>query len=675
MVMAAAREPKGITISRAHVDAVEDPKEWTFDAILRATDACDFERAAVLALARAHAGEEMPASELTQILPGIRDVTIAASLCAIATGDRAEAWIACVRDRMFPASAEASPIEMVVLYAAWRAGAPATQIAPEARRLARMKIGWRGYALLHTMATGLGDTNVFEATKHFRIMAEGHRGPDLVASLDRVLSSSITEIVASLPAHVAPRPVASGYTIRIAPRAGRNEPCSCGSGRKFKRCCADKLPKVTPSPVAGLSWDEYVTKAADKMSVDDVAGLPLRELGRVNLRALGDMPLVQAVGRFVRERIFARAARGAAELARRNVDFIDGLRDEIIAEALEAGDIDTADEQLGLMLDPAKAGLHRLEIDVRVGREGALDELLKLADEAVRNDNSPLAADLAHTLMRAAPGLGVLVARGCMRPGCAIVNDNLLGGIEETRDALNLPSGDPTWDVHAALKGEHDDREADAEHERVAEEASALRGSLRTASSRLDDLERQLAAKQAELDVARSSAHGASTPASDRDERERVRELRNKVEELKGLVREGNAERSDLRRQLAATSSTARTQEAPPVAMSTIDDVDDERGCEPIATIDRGVTFPNLTRRAQDALGDAPEQIASLALRTIGALAAGDANSWRGVKQAKDMPRQVLMARIGIHKTLDVIDLVTRESLMTTLKRMRSARS
>jgi hypothetical protein len=197
------------------------------------------------------------------------------------------------------------------------------------------------------------------------------------ASLDRVLSSTITEIMASLPAHVAPRPVASGYTIRIAPRAGRNEPCSCGSGRKFKRCCADKLPKVTPSPVAGLSWDEYVTKAADKMSVDDVAGLPLRELGRVNLRALGDMPLVQAVGRFVRERIFARAARGAAELARRNVDFIDGLRDEIIAEALEAGDIDTADEQLGLMRDPAKAGLHRLEIDVRIGREGALDALVK----------------------------------------------------------------------------------------------------------------------------------------------------------------------------------------------------------------------------------------------------------------------------------------------------------
>jgi len=39
-------------------------------------------------------------------------------------------------------------------------------------------------------------------------------------------------------------------------------------------------------------------------------------------------------------------------------------------------------------------------------------------------------------------------------------------------------------------------------------------------------------------------------------------------------------------------------------------------------------------------------------MRTIGALAASDATAWRRVKQAKDMPRQVLTARIGIHHRL-----------------------
>ena len=67
-------------------------------------------------------------------------------------------------------------------------------------------------------------------------------------------------------------------------------------------------------------------------------------------------------------------------------------------------------------------------------------------------------------------------------------------------------------------------------------------------------------------------------------------------------------------------------------------------------------------------------------MRTIGALAAGDAAAWRAVKQAKDMPRQALMARIGLHhrllfrtedRALDVLDLVTRESLPIVLKRLR----
>src|SRR5439155_22872781 len=29
---------------------------------------------------------------------------------------------------------------------------------------------------------------------------------------------------------------------------GRNDPCPCGSGRKYKRCCAGKLAAVAPAP-------------------------------------------------------------------------------------------------------------------------------------------------------------------------------------------------------------------------------------------------------------------------------------------------------------------------------------------------------------------------------------------------------------------------------------------
>ena len=31
-------------------------------------------------------------------------------------------------------------------------------------------------------------------------------------------------------------------------KVGRNDPCPCGSGKKFKKCCIDKgsSPKITP---------------------------------------------------------------------------------------------------------------------------------------------------------------------------------------------------------------------------------------------------------------------------------------------------------------------------------------------------------------------------------------------------------------------------------------------
>ena len=82
-----------------------------------------------------------------------------------------------------------------------------------------------------------------------------------------------------------------------------------------------------------------------------------------------------------------------------------------------------------------------------------------------------------------------------------------------------------------------------------------------------------------------------------------------------------------------------------------------------------------------DALADVPASVAAETMRTIGTLAAGDGFAWRSVKQAKDMTRPVLMARVGIHHrvlfrvengALDVLDLITREQLLTTLKRLRA---
>ena len=159
--------------------------------------------------------------------------------------------------------------------------------------------------------------------------------------------------------------------------------------------------------------------------------------------------------------------------------------------------------------------------------------------------------------------------------------------------------------------------------------------------------------------------------------------LEARVRELEGLIREGNAERAELRKQLQKAEDEAeRRPESLRRAPAPVEDDDADAADElPLGT--RGITLPRFDRRFSDALEEVPTPVATEAMRTVGILASGDGFAWRQVKQAKDMARQVLMARVGIHHrmlfrvdggVLDILDLITREQLLTTLKRLRALR-
>lgn len=56
--------------------------------------------------------------------------------------------------------------------------------------------------------------------------------PDLIPNcVATILHQSRPELSRPMPANLPDMPFKSG------PRPGRNDPCSCGSGRKFKQCC------------------------------------------------------------------------------------------------------------------------------------------------------------------------------------------------------------------------------------------------------------------------------------------------------------------------------------------------------------------------------------------------------------------------------------------------------
>ena len=146
-------------------------------------------------------------------------------------------------------------------------------------------------------------------------------------------------------------------------------------------------------------------------------------------------------------------------------------------------------------------------------------------------------------------------------------------------------------------------------------------------------------------------------------------------------IGDGNQERADLRRRLAEASDAASEASAIP-SKNRRDDADDSEAEDMPATVGaRRPMLPRFSARGEAAIEGAGHSVAALTMRHLGGLAAGDNAAWRGVKQAKDMSRQVLMARIGIHHrllfrvddgALDVLDLVTRENLQLTLKGLRS---
>jgi hypothetical protein len=219
------------------------------------------------------------------------------------------------------------------------------------------------------------------------------------------------------------------------------------------------------------------------------------------------------------------------------------------------------------------------------------------------------------------------------------------------------------------------------------DDAAKLKASLQESAARADELERSLAALRTELAAERTKPAAELTRAPERAPGEergelrstRVAELDDRVKQLEALIREGNAERRDLRKQLETTA--ARPDPEPRARRSTADEPDE--GVDDLVSGVRGITLPRFDRRFADAIADVPAPVAAEAMRTIGVLSAGDGFAWRNVKQAKDMARQVLMTRVGIHHrllfrcedgVLDVLDLITRETLLTTLKRLRGQR-
>ncbi len=148
-----------------------------------------------------------------------------------------------------------------------RAGKLPEQLIPTARKLARRgKLSREAQAYLMTLAVQTNDAGLLAIARCW--YAKG--SPDQRAAVEkaalalgeRVLLQCrrpILEIVGEKTSNL----LAQGTTMRRAvDKTGRNEPCPCGSGKKYKHCCIakDQERLHRSSDVAGVTHEELFAK-------------------------------------------------------------------------------------------------------------------------------------------------------------------------------------------------------------------------------------------------------------------------------------------------------------------------------------------------------------------------------------------------------------------------------
>jgi len=637
------------------------------------------------------AGTPVPADVLAGVLPHAPDLVTFLHLVGAGGGAAAATALELVERERFPAVVPGPDLAAAALWVAWRRlerAAIRSRMIRLARRHLNRSLDAAALGLLADLCRQLDDAHVTKLAASVQEYATG----SLIADAVKALDAPVTALADRVKAGAAERVLARGYTVRSGPRPGRNEPCPCGSGKKYKKCCAEKDDASTaaPSPVAGMSWDEYLAAGAPGISGDEVEHLAIRDLVRIDLTRAEVDTVARIERQLVAYRRWDLAGRAIDALEARGDEHADDLRAELVGDALYLGEREIARAQSARVRDPdgirAADRLQLALIEHGSGRAAGADPLAQIEEAAlaaVRASAAAAATDVAYGLLHTSPALGILVARGCLAADAALDAQTMLDAIEDARDELALAPGDPGWDVWDALFQADQDavRADDHERTRLAREKRQLGAALETAQTRAKELEARLADLRTELAAPAAPAKAqAPSEAALADEPAR-RALRDRIATLEALIREGNEERAELRRALSdggAPPAARRARAADADREPRDDDAGD--GIAIPDEPDRGVLIPTFSRGAEEALRAMPAHVAAEAMRTIGQLIAGEPAAWSRVKQARDLRPPLLMARVGIHHRLlfradggraEIIDVVTRESLMHTLKRLR----
>jgi len=563
------------------------------------------------------------------------------------------------------------------------------ELLTEARLLARkpldLEISSFGYLI--SLARNVDDRRILEqlvphphGSKDWEETIEA--GCTLGRSLLGICHQPITQILREEPTHQL-----SGFTVRRSvEHVGRNEPCPCGSGRKYKRCCAEKdAARLHHSTdIAGKTRAEIV--AAPEQYLDRARLLKAQSFDLCRMDPLKmDSELVSLYfKRLCAYKLWEEFTAGLEAVGWAE-DFDDAWLFALYQIA-RVGRRDLAERLLALRrlvedppFDEPPPDCIRLLL-VRDDPAEFLKVLGKITTESAEAESPICPEETALALLFSPlPALGILLARGVVPFAAKKRAVNLLDEILIAREKLNFSPNEPASD----LLDKRFANEAIASGAKETEKLREARRNLKAKAEEVRQMQSNLEQLRAEIErrEAKEAAKAATAkPTAAPVDAEILRDLRNKVSTLKSAIKERHAERSTLRRDLNKTltdletlreekSQPAKNTQPPEDAEEHLLLPGDVDGNQPVRTLD-------LPKKFHHTLTRLPRQVARGAMVLLGRLAAGEPDAFVGVVRLKQRP-DTLRARIGIdHRllfrlqsdTVEVVDLISRQDLERRIK-------
>jgi hypothetical protein len=569
-----------------------------------------------------------------------------------------------------------------------RGGKLPEQLIPRARRLARVKeLPTEAQGFLTTLAARTKDKGLLALLRARFPAATEEKWRAVVDSGVKLGDGFLANCKEPALAFMHEKPsnvLVQGTTVRRAvARVGRNEPCPCGSGKKYKHCCLTKDAERLhhSSEVAGLTQEELSARPETHLTLERLTRTDPFVLEHLDPEKIPAELLEAYFRRLCGFNLFDRAAAAFEKLG--YTPQRDGLWKDVIYYATRAGHKDSIRRLVKLHPDPVK-----LQDEIYTGAalllaEDNPAELIQLLDEGVRAaldeaDPKNLHGFACALMFSRFRELGILVGRGAV----PILPPELAGTIFDlilsTRDKLSLSPDDPIADIldERFAEEEDDQKKESAELRKARQNLDAKAQQVNELKESLAQLQKEIARREQKRAVEPQPAHVAAPVVADDPA---LKQLRRKVEELKSALNERHHERNDLRRELQKAHTDLETlrQNAAPAAP---EDAEPDREAELLLPQDAPEVHPvrliEFPKGFQQTLAAFPRHVARAAVIMTGRLAAGEPAAFVGALRLKAVPN-VMRQRIGsdyrllfrLHPDhLQVIDLINRKDLDRRLK-------